>query len=71
MQGFMSYNMRTPVKKWSTCSKADFQAHYNNIGPDNWCLEKLSDDEEEEEEDNKCKFWMFWCWKIWKIFGKK
>ena len=41
-RGVMSYSMNSNYKHpWSTCSKNDFQKHYNNIlnMKMSWCLE--------------------------------
>ena len=35
-QGIMSYG--TFPQKWSTCSKADYLARYNQVGGNNWCM---------------------------------
>ena len=35
--GFMSYG--SAPQQWSTCSKNDFEAHYNNVASQGgWCL---------------------------------
>ena len=42
--GFMSYG--SAPQQWSTCSKNDFEAHYNNVASQGgWCL--------------PCKFYIF------------
>ena len=35
-QGLMSYG--TKPQQWSTCSKADYLARYNQVGGNNWCM---------------------------------
>ena len=40
-QGLMSYG-NTP-QEWSTCSKANYLARYNQVGGNNWCMPGKSD----------------------------
>ena len=35
-KGLMSYG-NTP-REWSTCSKANYLARYNQVGSNNWCM---------------------------------
>ena len=35
-QGLMSYG--SVPQKWSSCSKADYLARYNQVGGNNWCM---------------------------------
>ena len=35
-QGLMSYG--NAPREWSTCSKANYLARYNQVGSNNWCM---------------------------------